>query len=344
MGLAIKEIISWKEIGIADLKNKTLAVDSYNLLYQFLTTIRGADGSLLTDSKGNVTSHLVGLFSRITNLMQQDLKLIFVFDGKPPKLKAEERERRKELKITAEKEYKIAKERKDLSEMKKQAARTTRLTPQMVNDSQELLNYLGLPVVKAPCEGEAQAAYIVKQNDAFACVSQDFDSLLYEATRIVRNLSVAGRRKMAGKLGYVKISPEIIVYTDVLENLNLNREQLIALSMLVGTDYNVGGIKGIGPKNALKLVRQHKDNYGTLFKEVKWCEYFDFEWKEVFELIKNMPVDKRYSIGFAKPNFSKIKSFLCDKHDFDEKRVENTLEKLGKAVDAGQKGLGEFVQ
>ena len=108
MGLAIKDLVPSKEIKIPDLKDKWLVVDTFNLLYQFLTTIRSRDGTPLQDSKGNITSHLVGLFARTTKLMDEGLKLAFVFDGTPPKLKQEERERRKALKAVAQKQYKIA--------------------------------------------------------------------------------------------------------------------------------------------------------------------------------------------------------------------------------------------
>ena len=109
MGVALKDITTAKEIDLDFLKGKTIVLDTYNILYQFLTTIRGRDGMLLKDSKGNVTSHLVGLFTRTSNLMQRGLKLVFVFDGKAPKLKQKEQEKRSTLKSEAEKKYLEAK-------------------------------------------------------------------------------------------------------------------------------------------------------------------------------------------------------------------------------------------
>jgi len=172
MGTQIKCILKSNVISLNDLTNKTLVIDSYNFLYQFLTTIRSRDGSLLMDSKGNITSHLVGLFSRTTRLMQNNIKLIFVFDGKPPELKEKERERRKNIKINAEKEYKKAVEEENIEEMKKYASRTSRLTEEMIDDSKKLISALGLPIIQAPSEGEAQAACIAKNKDADYCVSQ----------------------------------------------------------------------------------------------------------------------------------------------------------------------------
>ena len=176
MGVAFKDIIISKEIELDFLKNKILVLDAYNVLYQFLTTIRGIDGTLLTDSKGNTTSHLVGLFTRTTSLMQRNIKPVFVFDGKPPELKQKVNEQRNKLKLEAEEKFLEAKKREDLEEMKKYASRTSRLSKDMVEESKKLISLLGLPVVQAPSEGEAQAAYMVQENKGFAVGSQDFDS------------------------------------------------------------------------------------------------------------------------------------------------------------------------
>ena len=342
MGTQIKSLLTVKEILLNDLKGKTLAIDSYNLLYQFLTTIRSRDGSLLMDSKGKVTSHLVGLFSRITKLMQNNIRLIFVFDGEPPKLKEIERQRRKEIKIDAKKRYEKAVEEENIEEMKKYASRTARLTEDMVEESKKLISALGLPIVQAPSEGEAQAAYIVRNKDADYCVSQDFDSLLFGSPTVVRNLSLIGKRKKSG-LSYTNINPELIDLSENLNNLGIDQNQLIALAMLVGTDYNIGGIKGIGPKNALKFVKKYKSDFDALFKEVKWNDFFDYSWKEVHELFKKMPINTNYSIEWKEPDKEKVIDLLVNEHDFAIERVKTVLDRLLKKKESKQqKGLGEF--
>jgi len=212
----------------------------------------------------------------------------------------------------------------------------------MVEDAKELITSLGLPVIQAKSEGEAQAAYLVKQKQAYACISQDFDTLLHGADNLVRNLSIAGKRKKTNKLGYVTVKPELINLSDNLNNLGLDQDQLIALSMLIGTDYNIGGIKGIGPKKALTLVKQHNKNYSEMFKAVKWNESFDFDWEDVFYLIKNIPIEKDFEVKFSSPNFDKVMEFLCEKHDFDKERVERSLNKIAESNDIKQKGLGDF--
>lgn len=343
MGTKLKDLLVMKEISFEDLKGKKLVVDSFNILYQFLSTIRQRDGSLLMDSKGNVTSHLTGLFNRTTRLMSEGLKLGFVFDGKPPELKRKERERRIAVKEGALKAYKEAKKRGDEAEMKKYASRTSKLTKVMIEESKELLQSLGLPVVQAPSEGEPQVAYIVNQGDAYAGVSEDYDSLLYGIPKLVKNLTISGRRRM--KATWVSVKPQIISLSENLNNLGIDQDQLICLAILVGTDYNIGGVKGIGPKNALKLVKEYKTDFASLFKKVEWDKHFDIEWKEIYYLIKRMPVEKKYKLEWGEVDKEKIMKLLVDKHEFSEERVNKTLEKLDKnAEDKKQKGLGEWTK
>ncbi len=329
MGVQITDLLERKEIKLEDLRNKTLAVDASLFLYQFLTTIRSRDGSLLTDSKGNVTSHLVGLFSRTTSLMSKGIKLVYVFDGKPPKLKMEERARRKELKIEAQKKYEIAVKKEDVDEMKKYAARTSRLTSDMVEEAKKLLEALGVPVVQAPSEGEAQASFMVKNNDCYAVASQDADCLMFGAPRLVRNVSIAGKKKKANQLTYHTVEPELVVLKDVLHKLEIDHHQLIALGMLVGTDYNHGGIKGIGPKNAIKLVKKYREkDFSKLFEDVKWDDNFDFSWKEVYSTIKDMPTTEKYNVKFGRIDEAKVRKILIDEHDFTEERINNAISRL----------------
>jgi flap endonuclease-1 len=344
MGVKIFELVPAKEIELDSLAGKTLAVDSSLFLYQFLSTIRQRDGSLLMDSKGRVTSHLTGLFSRTIKLMQKQISLVFVFDGKPPELKRAEKERRAGLKQEAEKKYKIAVEKKDVGEMKKYASRTAKLTPEMVEEAKELLTARGVPVVQAPSEGEAQAAHIVNKGEAFAVASQDADSLVFGAARLVKNLAITGRRKKAGKLGYDTVKPELIELQNVLNSLGIDRDQLIALAMLVGTDYNIGGVKGIGPKNGLKLVKKHKKDFEGLFKEAEWGKNFDFPWQEVFGTIKKMPTTDNYSLVQNKIDKERVVKLLVEEHDFSLERVENALDKLLHATKKRQqKGLADWI-
>ena len=344
MGLNFKELIVKQEISLKDLQGRILAVDSMNLLYQFLTTIRSPDGSVLTDAQGRVTSHLIGLFSRTTALMEQNIKLALVFDGKAPEIKRKTWEKRTAVKQEASLQLKQAQEAEDQGEMRKFASRTAVLTKDMISDAQQLLRALGLPIIQAPSEGEAQAAHIVKQGKAYACVSQDYDTLIFGAPLVVRNLSVEGKRKKAGKLAYETIKPECIYLKDILTHLNLTQDQLILLAILVGTDYNPGGVKGIGPKTGLKLVKEYAHDVDALFQKVEWEKHSpDVAWREIYDTIKQMPVTDDYTLEWKPLDEQKLIQLLVQEHGFSMERVNAKIEKLREAAkQQQQKGLQSF--
>ena len=331
MGVKIRELLPRKEIAFDDLKGRKVAVDASNMLYQFLSSIRQPDGSLLTDKGGNVTSHLVGIFSRFTNLMSKGIELCVVFDGKPPLLKIKTREEREYRKQLAEEKLERAREEENEEAILKYSKQVTRLNQKMIDESKELFSALGLPVIQAPSESDAQMAFMNEKNDVWACATTDVDPLLHGAPRLVTNLTLSQRRKLpSGK--YVKTNPELVVLSDVLNNLGITGDQLIVISMLIGTDYNEG-VKGIGPKTALKLVKQYK-NFDELFKQVD----INFNWKEVYAVFKSMPVMKNYQLKWKGVDYDKINELLVEKHDFSMERVENSLRKL-KKEDKEQRSL-----
>lgn len=341
MGTNLKELLMMREAEIKDFKDKKLAIDSFNILYQFITTIRQRDGTLLKDSQGNVTSHLTGLFSRTTKLMKEGIRPAFVFDGKAPELKKQEREKRRTAKEEAQRSFEKAEAAGKIEEMKKYAARTSRLTHEMVEESKELIRALGLPVIQAPSEGEAQVAHIVNRGDAFGGVSEDYDSLLYGVRNLVKNLTISGKRKIGAS--YVTVKPKLINISENLNNLGIDQDQLIILAILVGTDYNPGGIRGIGPKTALKLVRQHGQDFDNVFEEAGWDKNSDILWEEIYHLIKNMKVKDDYLMRWNSVDRDKLHEILVEKHDFSEERVENSINGLIKAEEEKeQKGLGEW--
>lgn len=336
MGLQISEIVPKKEIEISDLKGKTLAVDAFNVIYQFLSTIRQPDGTPLMDSKERITSHLSGLFYRNMSLIHEGIKLIYVFDGKAPALKYGTQEKRQEIKDQAQEKYEQAKQDEDVESMGKYARQIVHLDKEKIQESKELLEAMGIAVLQAPGEGEAQASYLAKKEDSiYAIASQDYDCLLFETPRLIQNLTLAKKRKTVS--GYVEIKPQLITLPDVLKELDINQEQLICIGILSGTDYNPGGVRGIGQKKALKMVKEYKTPekiFEALFKLVEEGKYkVDFDWREIFELMKNPNVDKDYKIEFPKINFDKIKAILTE-HDFSEERIESQFEKLREIKEA----------
>jgi len=340
MGLQIGEIISKKEIEFKDLKGKTLAVDAFNAIYQFLTTIRQPDGTPLKDSNGNVTSHLSGLFYRNIKLILENIKLVYVFDGEAPELKEKTHENRREIKEEAKAKYEEAKDREDIDEMGKYARMDTSLDEQKIKESKELLQAMGVAVVQAPGEGEAQASYMAKKDMVFAVASQDYDCLMFKSPKLIQNLSLARTRKTVS--GIKEVFPQIIELKEVLKELELNQEQLICLGIICGTDYNPGGIKGLGPKKSIKIVQEFKTKekiFDALENDEKYAKlrsgsksfdsegHIDFDWKEIYEEIENPNVDKDVKIDFPKLDKDKIKEILM-KHEFSEKRIDNQLDKL----------------
>ncbi|MGM5484613.1 MAG: flap endonuclease-1 [Nanobdellota archaeon] len=339
MGTNLASLLVSKETSMEELRGKTLVVDGYNILYQFLSSLRMRDGTPLQDSKGNITSHLNGLFLRSVRIMSYGIKLVFVFDGKHPELKRKEVERRKELKEKAKEEYNKAAEKEDIEGMKKYSSRISSLTKDMVEEAKELLDGLGIPWVQAPTEGEAQAAHMVKKGDCDMVVSQDTDALLFGASHVVRNLTISQKKKKQNKLSYDNIKPQLFDLSENLNELGVDQDHLIALSMLVGTDFNQGGVKGIGPKKGLKIVKNNKDNIEGIFKEAGWNG--EVTWQEVFYLFKNMPVTDDYSLDWKKADPEKVKKILCERHEFSTERVGKDLDRIIEKKKP-QKGLGEF--
>ncbi|MBT96983.1 MAG: flap endonuclease-1 [Candidatus Pacearchaeota archaeon] len=345
MGLNIKDIIPRKKIEIIELKGKTICVDAFNTLYQFLSTIRQLDGTPLMDNKKRITSHLSGIFYRNIALLSEGMKLVYVFDGEAPELKEKTHIIRKEGRNLAKEKYEEAKQKGDIIGMKRYASQLIRLEDYMIKESKELLEAMGVAIVQAPSEGESESAYLCKvKEDIYASASQDYDSLLFGAPKLIQNLTLSRRRKTF--TGWIDIKPELIDLEKVLDHLEINLDQLICLGILVGTDYNPKGVPGIGQKKALQIVQKFKQPI-LIFKEVEerihsLPEEDRFNWQEIFELF-HKPDVINVNFKFGKVNEEKIREILVERHDFSEERVNKQLERLRKAEEESkQKGLGDW--
>ncbi len=339
MGVNLRDLIPSEakmEVELKALKGREVALDAYNMLYQFLAAIRQPDGTPLMDSHGRVTSHLSGLFYRTINLVEEGIKPVFVFDGKPPEMKKREIEERIKRREEAASKYRQAVELGRLDEARKYAQATGRLTNDMVEESKRLLEAMGMPVVQAPADGEAQAACMAAWGDVWAAGSQDYDSLLFGAPRLVRNLAITGRRKLPGRDEYVEIKPELIELEKLLKSLGITRDHLIVIGILLGTDFNPGGVKGYGPKTALKFVKSIGDPLKVL-KVVPKVEG-EADPSEIFKYFKEPPCTKEYKISWREPDPEKIKTILVDEHDFNIERVEKGISRLKKAYRENLRG------
>ncbi|HWW87121.1 MAG TPA: flap endonuclease-1 [Vicinamibacterales bacterium] len=316
-------IVVKEPLTLDDLRGRLLAVDGPGELYQFLALIRTRDGTPLRDSHGRITSHLVGLFYRVTRLIADyGLKLVFVFDGKPPARKAAEIERRRRIRQRYETEREEALQAGDLAAAYSKATMTSRLTRDMVAEARELLGLLGIPTVQAPSEAEAQSAHMAANAAVWAAGSKDFDSLLFGARRLVRFLTVSGKEFLPSKGVFRPIEPEMIDLDHMLASLSLTRAQLVDVGILVGTDFN-HGVKGIGPKKAVMLVQEHgaiehlPDSIRDALGDVEG----------VRRIYLNPEVTDDYRVTFDEPHFAGVIDFLCREREFSSTRVTAALER-----------------
>ena len=322
MGVKLPGILQTKSINWEDLKGKKIGIDFSNCAYQFLSSIRQKDGSHLMDSKGNVTSHLSGIFYRSINLLQKGIQIAYIFDGKPPELKFQTQKLRRERKEKAKERYSQAKDEGDIDSMYKYSKQVTYLNNDMIKESKELIKALGIPIIQSPSESDAQGAFMTEKKDIWAFASSDADCLLHNCPKTIPNLTLSEKRKVPGG-SFVYIKPELIELKDVLSHLKINQDQLIVLGILVGTDYNPGGVFKIGPKKALNLVQQHK-TFDRLFSELKP----DFNWKKIYAVFKSMPIMKNYQLKWNAVDQEEIFKILVDEHEFSADRVESALNNL----------------
>jgi flap endonuclease-1 len=210
-------------------------------------------------------------------------------------------------------------------EARSYAQMTSRLKDYMADDSKRLLRHMGVPWVQAPSEGEAQAAYLTEKGNADYCASQDFDSILFGAPALLRNLTISGRRKLPRKNVYIEVVPETVEMARTLKELGVTREQLIDIGILIGTDFNPDGVKGIGPKSALKLIKEH----GTLEAAIPALKNAEFpaEPRLIRDIFLHPKVTDNYSLVWREPEVEGAIEFLCGEKDFSEDRVRKALTK-----------------
>lgn len=323
MGVKLKDIVEPESISFKDLEGRVVSIDAFNTLYQFLSTIRQRDGRPLTDEHGNVTSHLSGILYRNSSMIEKDIKPIYIFDGKAPELKSETQAKRREVRDEAEQIYKEALKAGDTEKARKFAMRSSKLSPEIIESSKKLLTLMGIPYVEAKGEGEAQAAYLVANGDAYAVASQDYDCLMFGAKRVVRNLAVSSN---LGDLEFYQLDK-------VLRQLNVTREELVDMGILIGTDF-CEGLKGVGAKTALKLAHngQLKEKIAELQKE----STHDLD--EVRDIFLKHNVNTDYKIKWEKPDKDKLIEFMCYEHGFSVERVNRASDRL-KNLNSSQGSL-----
>lgn len=313
-----------KPIAMEEISGRTLTIDALNYLYAFLSVIRQPDGTPLMDSRMRTTSHLSGLFYRSVNLLEFNIKPIFVFDGEPPELKKDTVQERREQRKEAKEKWEEALSAGDVVSARKYAEFALAISGDMIQESKDLLDSMGIPWIQAPSEGEAQAAHMTEKGVAWGTGSQDYDSILFGSPRLIRNIVISGRRKLPGKNIYLKIEPEIVDAAESMKSIGVAREQLIEIALILGTDYNPG-IKGIGPKTALKLIKE----YGTAELAIKEKgASTEIPYTEVRELFRHPSTTDEYQMEPGHLNKDGVIRLLVDEHGFSLERVQAALKRI----------------
>ena len=330
MGLDLKGLITKEKTKLESFSSKVIAIDAYNTIYQFLSIIRGPDGAPLSDAGGRVTSHLSGLFYRNINFLSLGIKPVYVFDGKPPSMKSAEIERRKQIKKEATIKYEKALAEGNIEDMRKYAQQTTAMQDGMVEDAKRLLDMFGIPHIQAPSEGEATAAHMTQTGLAYASASQDYDSLLFGAKKLVRNFTNAGRRKLPNRNTYIEIEPEIIDSQKLLGELGITREQLVDLGILIGTDFNPDGFERIGQKTALKMIKEHGRLEEIIQIQDKLAE---IDYGQIRKIFLEPQVAQITELKFGTVSHPEIIRYLSEERSFSRDRLESSLNRLQKSTE-----------
>jgi len=322
---------SFKSCEFKNYFSRTVAIDASMALYQFLIAIR-SDGQQMTNDRGEITSHLLGIFYRTIRMLEAGIKPVYVFDGKPPTMKSGELQKRREMRQDAEKKLEAAKEEGDQEVIDKFSRRLVKVLPEHNEEAKKLLGLMGIPVVSAPCEAEAQATELVIGGKVFAVASEDMDCLTFNCPRLLRNLT----KPESKKLPVYEYNAE-----KLLTGLNMTREQFVDMCILLGCDY-CDSIKGIGPKKAFELITQHKSiekilkNLDT--EKYKVPENWPFaQARELFFKPEVMD-SKDVEIKWKDPNLEGLIEFLVKDKGFAEDRVKSGHDKIMKTRKKGTQG------
>jgi flap endonuclease-1 len=324
MGINLRDLTESEPIELSSLKGKIIAIDAFNILYQFLASMRQADGTPLTNSRGMITSHLSGILYRISTLMNEGIMPVLVFDGIADIKKKSTQDTRRTSRETAAQDWAQALEEGDLEKARTKASQSIRLTSDQISEAKELLSYMGVPIIEAPGEGEAQCSHMARMGTVHAAASQDYDCLLFGAPLLLRNFTTSGRRKNPHTKLYDEVKTELMTLSNILTKNNLTREQLVDMALMIGTDFNPG-VKGIGPKKALKLILEHKTLEASLTSKNIEIPLDAAYLKNIF-LHPN--VTDNYTLTFNPPNEEMIFRFMVNDRDFNKDKVMNAIRKM----------------
>ncbi len=342
MGCNLRDLAQPETLELSSLSGQKIGVDAFLTAFQFLTTIRDrspeGDGGPLKSSNGKVVSHLMGFLNRTTTLLAAGIKPVFIFDGQAPELKADEIAMRKARREEARAIHRQALDAGDFALAQKMAQRFISYTPEMVEETKQLLDLLGVPWVDAKAEGEGQGAVMAALGQLDAVATQDWDALLYGTPVLIRNMMTAGN-KSHGRV----VKAQKIILDDLLAEHDLSREQLIDLAIMIGTDFHPG-IKGIGPKTGIKLIKQFGDIETICAEKGKDLPERLGEIREIFHNHPSNAVPNE-ELQMGQVDLDGLKQFLQVDRQFSQRRMDNAIDKLkeaGLVRESGQTSLFSF--
>lgn len=313
MGLSdLRDLAVLEEMPFDELSGAVVGVDFHNWLYRYLTVLaRYTDEAQYTTTDGEEVLNLLAVMKGVPKLVENNIIPVFVFDGEVLDLKENELEARRERKESAAERAKQARERGDIEEARRFRARAQRLTPTMLETSRRLLELLGLPVVDAPAEAEAQAAHMARQGTIDYVGSEDYDCLLFGAPYTLRQITSQG-------------NPECMDLEATLEEHGITLADLVDIAILCGTDYN-DGVHGIGPKTGLKEVRS-----GKSLEEI--LSNYDAEIPGVDEIraaYLSPTVTDSYSVSTGRsPDMDAVRQFVVDDWEIPFDAIDTAFARL----------------
>jgi len=307
--LAVIEAVSFGDL------SGVVAVDAHNWLYRYLTTtVKFTDSRAYTTAEGEEVANLIGVVQGLPKFFEHDLTPVFVFDGAVTDLKSDEVERRREQRERYEDDLEEAREAGDEVAIARLDSRTQRLTDTIVETTRGLLEHLDVPVVDAPAEGEAQAAYMARRGQVDYAGSEDYDTLLFGAPLTLRQLTSSG-------------DPELMDFEATLDELDLTWEQLVDVAILCGTDFNEG-IDGVGPKTAVDLLHDHGDLWGVFEAEGYHVEGAD-RIRSLF--LEPAVVDADVDTD-VDPDIDAARRYVTETWEVDPGEVERGFERIEDAL------------
>ncbi|CAK9877862.1 unnamed protein product [Sphagnum jensenii] len=312
---------------------RRIAIDASMSIYQFLIVVGRTGNEMLTNEAGEVTSHLQGMFNRTIRVLEAGMKPVYVFDGKPPDLKKGELAKRYAKREDASEELTTAMEGGEKADIEKYSKRTVKVTKQHNEDCRKLLRLMGVPVVEAPSEAEAECAALCKADKVYAVASEDMDSLTFGSTRFLRHLMEPTSRKIP------VMEFEI---AKVLQELNLTMDQFVDLCILCGCDY-CDTIRGIGAQTALKLIRLHGSLEAVLENLNKDRYQIPDPWpyQEARRLFKEpvvTPTEELPEFKWNAPDEEGLRKFLVEENGFNNDRIMKAIAKIKVAKNKSSQG------